>query len=56
MTTGYSSLTRREVVREIKTMRKTAARIASSRKKARAFLVHAGILSKNGKQLASKYR
>jgi len=56
MTTGYSTLTRRDVAREIKAMNKAAAKIGASRKTAMAFLISAGILSKNGKQLAAKYR
>ena len=56
MTTGYSTMTAEEVRREIKAMRKAGKEIASSPAKARAFLIKAGILAKNGKGLAAKYR
>jgi hypothetical protein len=50
-TTSYSTLTPKEVHREIKAIQKTAEEYASSRAKARAFLVSAGILSRDGKHL-----
>ena len=56
MTTGYSTLTRRDVIREIKTIRETAKKISGSRKTTRDFLIKAGILAKNGRELASRYR
>jgi len=56
MTTGYSTLTQREVSREILAMRKAAEKIAASPKSARAFLISAGILAKDGRNLASKKR
>ena len=56
MTTGYSTLTQREVAREILAMRKATKKIVSSRKSARDFLISAGILAKDGKHLASKKR
>ena len=56
MTTGYSTLTKQEALRDIRAMKRAAAKINSSPKKARAFLISAGILSKNGKSLAPQYR
>jgi hypothetical protein len=56
MTTGYSTLTPKEVVREVKAMRQTTKKITATRKRAVAFLISAGIVAKNGKRLASKYR
>jgi hypothetical protein len=56
MTTGYSTLTRKEVRRDINKMKKVTGRIASSRKKAVALLVSAGILERDGKRLARRYR
>jgi hypothetical protein len=56
MTTGYSTLSTAQSKEEIRKMRETTKRLASSRGKARAFLIRAGILAKNGKQLAAQYR
>jgi len=56
MTTGYSTLTPKEVVREVKAMRKTTEKITATRKRAVAFLISAGILDKDGKRLTSQYR
>jgi len=56
MMTGYSTMTAEEVRRELKALRKAGKAIASSPEKARKFLIRAGILAKNGKGLAAKYR
>jgi len=56
MTTGYSTLTRKDIVREIKTIRKTADKISALPNGPRKFLIRAGILSKDGTQVAAKYR
>ena len=55
MTTGYSTLTTREVRREIKGINRTAKKITKSPATARAFLIRAGIITKKGK-LAPQYR
>jgi hypothetical protein len=49
-------MTAEETRREIKVMRQAAKKITSTPEKARAFLIRAGILAKNGKGLAAKYR
>ena len=56
MTTGYSTLTKREARRDIRVMKRAAAKINASPRSARAFLIAAGILSKNGRSLAPQYR
>jgi hypothetical protein len=56
MTTGYSTLTKRQARRDIKGMREETLKIISTRKKAVAFLIKAGILAKGGKRLARRYR
>lgn len=56
MSTGYSTITRSQAKREIREMRDYARKTVSSPAKARAFLVKAGILTKNGKNLAKPYR
>jgi len=56
MTTGYSTLTAEEAKRDIRQMKKATNEITSSRKRAVAFLVSAGILTKNGKALSRQYR
>jgi hypothetical protein len=56
MTSGYSTMTREEAQREIKRMKKATTKIVASRYRAKAFLISAGILNKDGKNLAAKYR
>jgi hypothetical protein len=56
MTTGYSTLTHAQAKEEVRKMRQTTQRNASSPNRARAFLIRAGILSKDGKRLAPRYR
>lgn len=55
MTTGYSSLTPQDVRRQIASMERSAKKITKSKATARAFLIKAGFITKNGK-LAPKYR
>jgi len=56
MTTGYSTLTKKEAHEDIATMRQATRRMAKSPSKARAFLIKAGFLTKSGKKLARQYR
>ena len=56
MTTGYSTITKHEALRDIRVMKRAAAKINTSQKTARAFLISAGILAKSGKQLSAQYR
>lgn len=56
MATKYSTLTKKEMISDIRVMQKASAEINSSPRKARAFLIAAGILTKSGKGLASQYR
>jgi hypothetical protein len=55
VTAGYSTLTSEDVRREITDIRRVAKKITKSRASARAFLLKAGIITKNGK-LAARYR
>jgi len=55
MTTGYSTLSSQDVRREIEGIKRTGKKITKSKATARAFLVKAGIITKNGK-LAPQYR
>jgi hypothetical protein len=56
MTYGYSSMTMEDARREIKANRAAARKLMATPAKARAFLIKAGILSKDGKSLAPRYR
>lgn len=49
-------MTMADARREIKANRETARKVMSTPAKARAFLIKAGILSKDGKSLAPRYR
>jgi len=56
MTTGYSTLSQAQSKKEIQKMRRTMKQHASTPGRARAFLIRAGILTKDGKRLAPQYR
>jgi hypothetical protein len=56
MTTGYSTLTKQERLREVRAMKEATDKINSTPRKARAFLIAAVILSRTGKGLAPQYR
>jgi hypothetical protein len=56
MLQSYSSLSKTDISKEIARIREAGKKIASTPATARAFLIKAGIASKNGKQLAPRYR
>jgi hypothetical protein len=49
-------MTMKEARQEIRANREVARKLMSSPAKARAFLIKAGIVSKDGKSLAPRYR
>ena len=55
MTKSYSTLSKQEAKREIKANEVAVRQINSSKGKAKAFLIGAGIISKDG-TLAPRYR
>ena len=56
MTTGYSTLTKQEALKDIEDMRQITRKIAKSPASVRAFLIKKGFLTKSGKRLAKQYR
>ncbi len=55
MTTGYSSMTKKQADQEIRQMQRFFKKKITSKESARNYLQEAGILTKSG-QLAKRYR
>ncbi len=56
MTAGYSTLTDAQSQEDIRKMRDLTKRILATRDGARTYLIKAGILAEDGRQLAPQYR
>jgi hypothetical protein len=56
MTSSYSTLTMADARREIRGIKEFGRKLRSNPAKARAFLIKAGILARDGKSLAPRYR